>query len=340
MRVDVSGSGAVMLDNVATCDGFVYNYPIRVQTHIHKDHMAAFSSSKGLQHILLTRGTLDLLIAEYNADIPHRGNIEAIPLNQITHQNDCLLRLLDNGHMLGSVQVELTTSDGFRCGYSGDFAWPLDDVIQVEELVLDSSYGSPDSVRRFTIEEANDRFVDLVVHRITSGPVMILAHRGVLERAISSLADAVKEPIIGSHRVCNEWEVYRQHGGYSLTNILDEKSEEAKSILRERRYIRLFGTGDRRPTLRSDAIFIELSARMNQPDDVILELSDNSFRVAISNHADYNGTLEYVRSTGAKRVMTDNCRKGHAVELALALKRELGIDAQPSQNEYSREWGK
>lgn len=340
MRVDVSGSGAVMLDDVVTCDGFVYNYPLRVQTHVHKDHMDSFSSSKGLQHIILTQATLDLLIAEYNADIPHRGNIEAIPLNRITHQKDCRLRLLDNGHMLGSVQVELTLSNGFRCGYSGDFAWPLDDVIQVEELVLDSSYGSPDSIRHFTLEQANERFVDLVVHRIKSGPVLILAHRGVLQRAISSLADAVEGPIIGSRRLCNKWKVHQQHGGYSLTKILDENTEAARLILREKRYIRLYGTGDRRPTVRSDATFIELSARMNQPDDPILELSDTAFRVALSNHADYNGTLEYVRSSGAKKVMTDNCREGHAVELALALRRELGIEAQPSQNQYSREWGK
>ena len=47
MRIDVSGSGAVMLENLVSCDGFNNDYPIRVQTHVHEDHMYGFNSSKG-----------------------------------------------------------------------------------------------------------------------------------------------------------------------------------------------------------------------------------------------------------------------------------------------------
>ena len=240
MRINVSGSGAVTLNDVVTCDGFVHGYPIRVQTHVHKDHMDGFDSSKGHQHILVTQPTLDLLIVEYDADIPYRGNFEAIELSETICMEDCQIRLLDNGHMLGSVQVEVTLPDGVRCGYSGDFAWPLEEVIEVEELVLDSTYGSPDSIRKFTQEEANNRFVDLVVDRIKSGPVLILAHRGTLQRAISCLDDAIKNPIIASPRLCDELEVYQRYG-YSFTKVLNVNTEEAKLALGERRYIRLYG---------------------------------------------------------------------------------------------------
>lgn len=329
-----------MLDGVVSCDGFVYGYPIRVQTHVHKDHMDDFNSSKGYQHILVTQATRDLLSAEFNADIPYRGNIEAIPLNQSVSQENYRIRLLDNGHMLGSVQVELTSPDGVRCGYSGDFAWPLEEVIEVDELVLDSTYGSPDSVRGFTQEEANEKFIDLVVSRIKIGPVLVLAHRGVLQRAISCLDDAIKEPVIGSARLCNEWKVYQEHGGYSLTKILDDSTEEGRFMLREGRYIRLYGTGDRRPSDPGGATSIVLSAHMGRLDNPVTEYSEKSFCVALSDHADYTGTLEYVRRTGARKVVTDNCRGRHGVELALALQRELSIEAFPSQNQHSREWGK
>ena len=40
MRVNVLKSGAVTFGNMVTCDGFVRDFPIRVQTHVHKDHMA------------------------------------------------------------------------------------------------------------------------------------------------------------------------------------------------------------------------------------------------------------------------------------------------------------
>ena len=339
MRIDVSGSGAVTLDNVVTCDGFVYGYPIRVQTHVHKDHMNGFDSSKGFQHILVTEPTLELLIAEYNADIPYRTNVEAIRLKQTVSRENFQIRLLDNGHMLGSAQVEVTLIDGLRCGYSGDFAWPLEDVIEVEELVLDSTYGSPDSIRTFTQEEANSRFLDLVVDRIKSGPVRIVAHRGTLQRAISCLDDAIKNPIIASPRLCNELEVYKKYG-YSLTQVLSTSAKESKLALSEGRYIRLYGTGDRLPTDMGEATSIILSAYMSRLGNPVVEYSERSFCVALSDHADYEETLEYVRATRARKVITDNSRGGHGVELALALRQELGIDAQPSKNQHQREWGR
>ena len=339
MRIDVSASGAVILANVVACDGFFKDCPIRVQTHVHKDHMSGFDTSKGLQHIIMSKPTRDLLINEFNAELPVRSNFKAIPLSQMIPLENCQIRLVNNKHMLGSVQVEVTLPDGLRCGYSGDFSWPLEEVIEVEELVLDSTYGSPDSVRKFTQEEANNRFVDLVIERMNFGPVLILAHRGTLQRAISYLDDAIKDPIIASLRLCKEWEVYQKHG-YGLPDVLDESTQDARLILSEGRYIRLFGTGDPRPTNTGNATSIKLSAYMSRYDNPVVEYSEKAFCVALSDHADFKETLEYVRATRAKKIMTDNSRGGHGVELAMALRRELGIEAQPSENRYTREWGK
>jgi hypothetical protein len=66
---------------------------------------------------------------------------------------------------------------------------------------------------------------------------------------------------------------------------------------------------------------------------------DCSFGVALSNHADFDGTLEYIKATKAKYVVTDNVRGGHGVELALEIRRRLSIPARPSSATYSREWG-
>ena len=340
MKIDVLGSGAVQLGRTVSCDGFIYGYPIRVQTHVHEDHMDGFDSSKGLQRIIVTRPTFDLLLViRDNADIPYRENIEVVQLGSPISIENCQIVLLDNGHMLGSAQVQVTLSNGLRCGYSGDFAWPLEKVIDVDQLVLDSTYGSPESVRKFTQEEANNQFVDLVVNRVKAGPVFISSHRGTLQRAISCLDDAIKDPIIASPRLCSELEVYQQYG-YTLTNVLSANAKEAKHVISEGRYIRLFGTGDRRPTDTGEATSITLNAYKSRLDDPVVEYSEKSFCVALSDHADYEETLEYVRATGAKKVMTDTTRGGHGVELAQALKRELAIDAQPSNNQYVREWGR
>ncbi|RKU28223.1 hypothetical protein C6497_09560 [Candidatus Poribacteria bacterium] len=339
MRIDVSASGAVILDKVVSCDGFISDCPIRVQTHVHKDHMSGFNSSIGVQHIIMSNPTRDLLINEFNAVLPNRSNFVGIPLNQSISHDNFQVRLLNNGHMLGSVQVEVISTDGLRCGYSGDFTWPLEEVIEVEELVLDSTYGSPDSVRKFSQEEANNRFVELVIERLNFGPILILAHRGTLQRAISYLDDAINEPIIASSRLFSEWQVYQKHG-YGLPDILDESTQNAKLILSKGKYIRLFGTGDPRPTDTGNATSIKLSAYMSRFDNPVVEYSEKAFCIALSDHADYNETLAYVHATQARRILTDNSRGKHAVELALALKRELGVDAQPSENKYTREWGK
>ena len=127
--------------------------------------------------------------------------------------------------------------------------------------------------------------------------------------------------------------------GYYLTEVLRSDTQEAKLAIQEGQYIRLYGFYERQPTNPTGCTCITLSAYMSRMDTPIVEYSENSFSIALSDHADYEGTLEYVRATGAKKVLTDNTRGGHAVELALALKRELGIEARPSQVHPTKEWG-
>jgi putative mRNA 3-end processing factor len=288
----------------------------------------------------MTAPTRELLIAEYenDMDLPYRSNLEAVPTNMPIHREDVEIILLDNAHMLGSVQVAVTLPNGLRCGYSGDFNWPLDDVIQVDELVLDCTYGSPKSVRKFTQEEANYQFIELVTKQTKLGPVLIKAHRGTLQRAISCLNGIVKNPIIATPKLYRDLEVYQRYG-YNLTEVIRSDSEEAKLARSEGRYIEMCSVLERNLTNPENSSSIIISAYMSKMEKTVVQYSEGSFAVALSDHADYVGTLEYVRTTGARKVVTDNTRGGKAVELALALKRELGIDAQPSQIHFSKEWG-
>ena len=50
-EVDVGGSGAVLLGPSVVCDGFQIGRPVRVQTHVHDDHMGDFERSKGFQDL-------------------------------------------------------------------------------------------------------------------------------------------------------------------------------------------------------------------------------------------------------------------------------------------------
>jgi hypothetical protein len=81
-KIGVRASGVILLGQDVSCDGFHRDYRVRVQTHVHVDHMSHFETSKGLQDIILTDATFQLLNAEFNADIPVRNNIVALAYSE------------------------------------------------------------------------------------------------------------------------------------------------------------------------------------------------------------------------------------------------------------------
>ena len=297
---DVFENGAVRLGLRAVCDGFAGGYPFRVQTHIHDDHMAEFDRSKGEQDLFMSPETRKLLIAEHNADLEYRDNI--IPVQRGVQRvlgDGSKLTLLPSGHMLGSCQVVLELPNGIRCGYSGDFTWPLAEVIQVDELVVDSTYGSPSSVRGYTQHEAESCLLEVVCQRLRHGSVHIKAHRGTVERVLHILAGNVGVPILASTRLIGEIDVYRSHGfGAEALENLD--SDSGRAALNDRSYIRLYSKGDTLSNELIEGTGITCSAYMVGTDDPLLQFSQRAYRVALSNHADFDGTLAYVEATGQR----------------------------------------
>lgn len=335
--IDVTSGGAVVLGQEIACDGFFYGMKARIQSHAHSDHMRGFDTSKGCQDIFLSRATRDLIQLEDHADLPYRRNIRPVPFRERVEVNGCTFTLRSSGHMLGAVQTEVQTREGFRLGYSGDFEWPLEDPIHVDALVVDSTYGSPRSIRKYSQQHANDRLVEEVNARLSRGPIAVVAHRGTLQRALEVLDGCVKAPFVAHRAVCREAAVYSAHG-FSIPAIISAESDEGRQVMCDR-HIRVCRPGDLQRFCQANMAQIVLSAYWTSPDDPVLEVSDNSVRVALSDHADFQGTVDYVRETGANVVITDNSRGGHAVELALELRRLLGVDARPSGQVRTREWG-
>ena len=330
--VDVFETGTVCLGTKTVCDGYARGYPFRIQTHIHDDHMRDFDKSKGLQDLFMSPETRALLIAERNADLEYRDNI--IPVSQgsdLELGDGSRLSLFPSGHMLGSCQIALELPDGIRCGYSGDFAWPLEDVMQVDELVVDSTYGSPRSVRRYTQGEAEASLVEVVCERLRYGSVHIKAHRGTVERVLHVLEGNVSVPILASANLIREVAVYQEHG-FAVGALEALDSPEGHSALKERAYVRLYSKGDGFGNELIEGTTVTCSAFMVDTNYPLLQISERAYRVALSNHADFEGTISYVEATGAKQIVTDNTRN-HGYELAIAINARLpGVHAKPSTN--------
>ena len=336
--VDVLRSGAVCLGSNVVCDGFADGYDYRVQSHIHDDHMAAFDRSKGLQNLLMSQETYSLLVAERNADLEYRDNLIRIPRGtNYSLADGSNLTLHSSGHMLGACQVALELPDGVRIGYSGDFGWPLDDIIQVEALVVDSTYGSPRSVRNYTQAEAEICLMEVVSERLRHGPVHIKAFRGTVERVLDVIEGNIAAPIIASDQLLREIKVY-QTFGLAAGGLIALDSRRGRSVVRGGSYVRLYSKGDAFGNEPADGTNITCSAFMSSGDEPFMKYSDRSYRVALSNHADFNETLAYVEATGAKRVVTDNTRI-HGWELARAINFRIpGVHAEPSTNSLGRRW--
>jgi putative mRNA 3-end processing factor len=299
--------------------------------------MGDFERSKGFQDVYMSEATRSLLIAEFNADLDIRTNIIALAHGTPQGCAGGRVTLLSSGHMLGAVQVCLEEGDGRRLGYSGDFQWPLSQVIRVDELVIDSTYGSEESIRRYSQEDAETSFLQLVLAKLRVGSVHIKAHRGTVQRALQILSGQVNVPIIGSGRLCHEVKVYQRFGS-AIGELTLITCPEGREALKGNRYIRLYSKGEGDPVNLEEGTKIVLSAFMNKTNEPVIEYSDRGYSVALSNHADFNGTLDYVAATGAKVVVTDNSR-GRGLELAYAIRNRLGIYAIPSSNLESREWG-
>lgn len=319
------------------CDGFVDGYRFRVQTHLHDDHMSDFDRSKGLQDLFFSPETYALLVAERNADLEYRTNLHCVRRGYPYHMEDgSLLKLLPSEHMLGSCQVAMELPNGIQVGYSGDFGWPLNETIAVDELVIDSTYGSPDSVRRYTQDEAEQCLIELVCERLRHGSVHVNAYRGTVERVLHLLGGNVGVPIIATGRLISEANVYREHG-FAAEDLILLDSDDGRAASKQRAYVRLYSKGDGFGKELIEGTTVTISAYMADPSHPLVTYSDRAYKVALSNHADFDGTLEYVRATGAQRVVTDNTRN-HGIQLALALKERLGVDARPSSNRVGPRW--
>ena len=340
-RTSITASKAVVLGREVVCDGFHRFTGNRVQTHVHMDHMSDFDRSIGIQYVWTLPATKSLLISERNATLDVRSNFVGLGNGITVEMEHGKLTLLDSGHMLGSAQVSYEHKDGYRTGYSGDFAWPLEHVIHVDELVLDSTYGSPDSVRKYSQEDAENALGETVVQRVANGPVYIYAWRGTLQRALTVIAGLTQFPIIVAEPQIRELAVYRNYG-FDIPAVSVEGSAEANEAIREGRFILLRGRGSRVRMNRPAGYLITLSARMVQGNYPVLVTSPSSCDIAVTDHADFVGTLEYVHHTGAQRVVTDNARGPYGVALALAVSERLGIDAIPGGDPRGfgiHEWG-
>jgi len=308
--------------------------------------MKDFEHSKGTQkNIVCSKATYQLLIAEYNADLPYRiPQFVALKNLPAAYELDGVkVWLYPSGHMVGSAMVLVEYPSGYRCAYTSDFDWPLFSLPKdVDTLVVDATYGDPTLQRRFTKIDAVSSLQSVAREFLAETSVVVTGYRGRLHYAAQVLAGTCNVPFFGSKSVVKTYSVYADILGIDVERINPLSRGDIRAIQKKQGLNSLIFVEARdSETIHelADCKKIILSSFMAPKDVPLLRHADDSARVALTDHADFNGTVELIRRINPKRVIADGSRGGNADALATYVRNELQIDATSAVREKSLAWG-
>ena len=309
-------------DNVA-CDAFDEKRPLRIVTHAHSDHLGGLRKSlRNCKKVLMTAATRDL--AETLNESLNLRNTEVMEYGKTLRYYDEKITLFRADHILGAAQVLLEDASGIRIAYSGDFRIDDTPVVECDVLVVDATYGSPSCRRSFKVD-VRELLVSMIEKRLRGGAVYVFGYHGKLQEVMQILRDAdVAVPFVMPQRVYEVTKVCEHHGMrfgcLSLSTDNDGRELLGKNLpcvafyhMNARGYV---GLGNARITVSG--------WEFQKP---CRQIGEREFLVALSDHSDFDGSIEYVKRSKAKHVITDNSRVSNGAVLAKEIRERLGVNA-------------
>jgi putative mRNA 3-end processing factor len=322
----VTQRGAVLLGDSVACDAHDDRRPLRVVTHAHADHLAGLRTSvKRCDRVLMTKPTRDLIRIIEGPDALAGGNVKTLEYGKPMIYGDELITLVKADHIVGAAQVLVEEDNGTRVVYTGDFRIDGTPVLECDTLVLEATYGDPACRRNFGVD-VRELLVSMVERSLRNGAVYIFGYHGKLQEVMQILHDAdVSVPFVMPERVFNMAKVCERHG-MRLGCLTSSVKPEAREMLNENLPCVAFYHMSMRGTIGLGASRICVSGWEFQ--SACRRISEHEHVIALSDHSDFDGLIEYVRRSKPKRVITDNFRS-NGEALAREINRRLGIRAVP-----------
>ncbi|ARM75982.1 MBL fold metallo-hydrolase [Acidianus manzaensis] len=319
MFVDILKSGAITVGDNFTIDGHAERN-FRVVTHFHSDHLLQLKKSiQSCIGIIATPPTLDVLeVLDY--DIPKRKRIGInynIPL-KIENEK---VELFPAEHIFGASQVVISNDKNEKVGYTGDFKNPGNGtpILDVDILIIDSTYGKPIFKRRFK-NEIETLFSDYVNDSLISGPVRIYAYHGKVQEAMKVLRkNGIDAPFIVDGKIKEITDIAIKYG-LNVKDVFSTKDEEAKQIIKDGWYIEFKHYNESKNRDSKFSNFILSGWEFNEP---VKQLDKKTKVVAFSDHGDFDDTIYYIDSSPASLIVVDGGRKGYSKELAEYVRKYL-----------------
>ncbi len=324
-KASVTRRGAILLGESVACDAYAEDRPLRVVTHAHADHTGGLRwSLRECKKVVMTAPTRDLVDALEGPFGSRLGKIETMEYGKPLRFDGEKITLYKADHILGAAQVLVETEDGSRVGWTGDFRVDGTEPLDCETLVVESTYGSPVCKRNFNVD-VRRLLVQIVEERLKDGAVYIFGYHGKLQEVMQILRQAeVSVPFVLPERVYEVSKVCERHG-MRLGCLTHSSEKEAKQLLDENLpSVAFYHMNSRgKVGLGSERICVS-GWEFNKPCRCI---GEKEHILALSDHSDFNGLIEYVRQAKPKRVITDNHGGRHGEILAREIHRRLGIPA-------------
>ncbi len=324
-NASVTSRGAILLGNSVACDAYAENRPLRIVTHAHADHTGGLRwSLRECQKVLMTEPTRDLIDILEGPLGARLNAIETLPYGQPLRFGGESVTLFKAQHILGAAQVLVESETGERVVWTGDFRLDGTPVLECDTLVVESTYGSPSCRRAFDVD-VRKLFVQMVEDHLKQGTVYVFGYHGKLQELMQLLSEAdVQVPFVMPEKVYAVSKVC-QHHGMRLGDLTLSACKEGKQLLDENLPCVAFYHMNSRGNvgLNNERIcvsgweFRHACRRIGEKEHIL----------ALSDHSDFSGLIEYVRQAKPKRVITDNHAGGHGEALAKEITRRLGIPA-------------
>ena len=325
LKAAITQKGAVLLGKYVACDAFDESKPLRVITHAHADHMIGLQQSlRTCEKVLMTKATKDLINVMRGPLFLMGGSVETLDYGKTLRYEEESVTFFHADHILGAAQALVEDAEGTRIVYTGDFRVDGTPVLDADILVMEATYGSPACKRPFN-KNVNNLLVSLVEEGLKHGTVYVFGYHGKIQEVMQILHNAgVKAPFIVPERVFHISKVCEQHGMRIGRLTLFEEREAEEQLKRNSPCIAFYHMGSRSKVGRGGFRVYVSGWEFNSP---CRQIADKEYVIALSDHSDYDGLIQYVRQSKPKLVITDNYRIGYADKLAATIRKLFGISA-------------
>lgn len=282
-------------------------------SHAHSDHVKLSKKTE----FLATSETIDLIRNRFG-----EANFNPVDLNKKKVFDDFEFELKPNGHILGSAQAKIT-SGGKEFVFSSDFRlqdsilFKGSEVLESDTLVLETTFGSPEYIFPSQEEVVLD-MVSWIEKSAKKGLVLLSGYSLGKAQELTKISNEAGFSPLVHDSIFKLNEIYEKHGiklgGYEK---LDHNLKDFDVLIMPPQLVdrHLF------PTLEhfdKRKVFSALATGWDRRGSF-----DKIFK--LSNHADFNDLVEYVKLSNPKLVLTDH---GFCEEFARKLNK-LGFNAKP-----------